>query len=367
MPTIVIIDDNQELRELAAEVLRDEGYIVEVAADGISGMSAISKFVPDLIISDISMPGLDGLALRSRLNDLPGLAEIPFLFISAHREQETIRRGMMLGADDYLTKPFRVNDLLAAVDSRLMRRDQAVEIERRRLSRLSESLQLIFPHEISTPLSQLMVAAMLLKDVDPAEAPEFIEIIQQAADRLNRLTTAFRDITTLSMRDEDGNMGLPARMTEPLDLAASTNTWILETALDLNAADRVKSHVSAFSTDANTAYLQRVVIELLRNAIHYSEGEVVVEAAVENGTAVLSVRDNGPGFNSALLARPMPFVQIDRRNSERQGLGLGLYLVRRIVALMDGSLSMNRREGAGMDMKVSFPATLVNEGRAADA
>ncbi|MEQ9105161.1 MAG: response regulator [Rhodothermales bacterium] len=357
MPTIVIIDDNEELRELAAEVLREEGHIVEVAADGLAGMSAISKLVPDLIISDISMPGLDGLALRSRLNDLPGLAEIPFLFISAHREPETIRRGMMLGADDYLTKPFKINDLLTAVGSRLKRRDLTLETERRRVSHLSESLQLIFPHEISTPLSQLMVAALLLKEVEPSEAGEFVDIIQQAAERLNRLTQAFRDVTTLSMRDEHGMADLPIRVPEAVDQAASLEAWTTETAADLEATDRVRIHLSGFRTDVNPAYLQRLLIELLRNAIQYSDGIVEVEAAIQNDRAVLSVRDEGPGFDPAALAIPTPFVQIDRRTSERQGLGLGLFLVRRMVALMDGTLGMNHRDGAGMDMRIEIPAT----------
>jgi DNA-binding NarL/FixJ family response regulator len=119
--SLLVIEDDPLLSSNMALMLTMEGFEVRVAADGWAGLVMIRKKRPDLILCDILMPGMDGYAFHEAVNHSSALARIPFLFVSALNEPDQIRKGMTAGADDYLTKPFTAEALLAAVTSRLQR------------------------------------------------------------------------------------------------------------------------------------------------------------------------------------------------------------------------------------------------------
>jgi PAS domain S-box-containing protein len=119
MKTILIIEDDVVLRENTAEFLREEGFQVIIAEDGLAGMQAAMKHIPDLIICDITMPNMNGYDFYKTIQQIDSTSTIPFIFLTALNEKEDIRAGMQLGADDYITKPFDYNDLLRAVNTRL--------------------------------------------------------------------------------------------------------------------------------------------------------------------------------------------------------------------------------------------------------
>ncbi|SDJ75325.1 cAMP-binding domain of CRP or a regulatory subunit of cAMP-dependent protein kinases [Catalinimonas alkaloidigena] len=119
MTTLLLIEDNLEIRENAAEILELAGYRVLTAENGKVGVTLARQERPDLIICDIMMPELDGYGVLRMLHQQEELAHIPFIFLTAKAEREDFRKGMTLGADDYLTKPFDDNELLEAVDVRL--------------------------------------------------------------------------------------------------------------------------------------------------------------------------------------------------------------------------------------------------------
>src|ERR1041384_6762740 len=116
---ILVIEDNPEVRENTSEILDLAGYNVVVAPNGKVGVELAQKENPDLIICDIMMPELDGYGVLHILNKKSETAGIPFIFLTAKTEKADIRKGMNLGADDYLTKPFDDTDLLNAVEARL--------------------------------------------------------------------------------------------------------------------------------------------------------------------------------------------------------------------------------------------------------
>ena len=118
---ILLIEDDQVLRENTQEILELANYSVVVASNGIEGVKAAQELVPDLVICDIMMPELDGYGVLHSLSKEPATAQIPFIFLSAKAEPSDIRRGMGMGADDYLTKPFEEMDLLQAIEVRLQR------------------------------------------------------------------------------------------------------------------------------------------------------------------------------------------------------------------------------------------------------
>ncbi|MBX2970952.1 MAG: response regulator [Cyclobacteriaceae bacterium] len=119
MKKILLIEDNPDVRENTAEILSLANYDVHTAENGKVGIELASKEKPDLIICDIMMPELDGYGVLHILSKKPETASIPFIFLTAKTEKADIRKGMTLGADDYLTKPFDDTDLLNAVEARL--------------------------------------------------------------------------------------------------------------------------------------------------------------------------------------------------------------------------------------------------------
>jgi DNA-binding response OmpR family regulator len=121
MKKIVLIEDNPEVRENTTEILELAGYAVVTAPNGKVGVELVQKEKPDLIICDIMMPDLDGYGVLHILSKKPETATVPFIFLTAKTEKTDIRKGMNLGADDYLTKPFDDTDLLNAVEARLQK------------------------------------------------------------------------------------------------------------------------------------------------------------------------------------------------------------------------------------------------------
>jgi CRP/FNR family transcriptional regulator, cyclic AMP receptor protein len=123
MKTILLIEDNAEIRENTEEILELAGYKVLTAPDGKKGMELAMKNHPDLVVCDIMMPVLDGYGVLHMMQRNEELKGTPFIFLSAKSERGDFRKGMDLGADDYITKPFTGTDLLNAVESRLRKSD----------------------------------------------------------------------------------------------------------------------------------------------------------------------------------------------------------------------------------------------------
>jgi CRP-like cAMP-binding protein len=124
MKKVLLIEDNQDVRETTADILELSGYEVTAVESGRAGVEAALNQTPDLIICDIMMPGLDGYGVLHILSKRHETAGIPFIFLTAKSEKTDIRKGMNLGADDYLTKPFEESELLDAVATRLRKSNQ---------------------------------------------------------------------------------------------------------------------------------------------------------------------------------------------------------------------------------------------------
>lgn len=136
MKKILVVEDNLEVRENLAEILELSGYEVLTAEDGTVGVDVAVSNPPDLIICDVMMPKLDGFGVLNILSKRPETADIPFIFLTAKAEKSDFRRGMNLGADDYITKPFYKDELLAVVEVRLRKSEQL----RKRFDRTEQGL-----------------------------------------------------------------------------------------------------------------------------------------------------------------------------------------------------------------------------------
>ena len=119
MKKVLLIEDNLDIREMTAELLELENYEVLTAENGNIGVEQAKSFMPDVILCDIMMPELDGYGVFNQLSEDSNTASIPFIFLTAKSEKSDLRKGMTLGADDYLTKPFEAEDLIEAIEARL--------------------------------------------------------------------------------------------------------------------------------------------------------------------------------------------------------------------------------------------------------
>ena len=128
MKKILVIEDNQEVREILEEVLELSGYEVATAEDGAIGAKNAIASPPDLIICDVMMPKLDGFGVLNILSKKPETADVPFVFLTAKAEKDDFRRGMNLGADDYITKPFYKDELLQVIETRLKKSERLKKV-----------------------------------------------------------------------------------------------------------------------------------------------------------------------------------------------------------------------------------------------
>jgi len=135
---VLIIEDNNDIRENVVEILELAGYEVFAASNGKTGVELAQKNLPDIILCDIMMPELDGYGVLYLLNKNPQLTTIPFIFLTAKAERIDLRKGMEMGADDYLTKPFDDMELLNAIESRLKKKETQEDFYSRSLDHLSK-------------------------------------------------------------------------------------------------------------------------------------------------------------------------------------------------------------------------------------
>ncbi|MDP3420667.1 MAG: response regulator, partial [Thiobacillus sp.] len=153
MALIVVIDDDEAIRTLIAAALRFEGYEVMEAQDGAEGLAVVRDHRPDLVVSDVNMPVMDGFAMCQALRSEPAIQATPVILLTSLQERAYVRAGMTSGADDYLTKPIDFDDLLAAtatqLNKHLMRQsaqdnavgsaiDEALQAQEKKLSHLYE-------------------------------------------------------------------------------------------------------------------------------------------------------------------------------------------------------------------------------------
>lgn len=144
MKTILLIEDNDDIRNNTAEILELSNYKVIIAENGKVGVQKALEYTPDLIVCDIMMPVLDGYGVLHAVHKNESIKNTPFIFLTAKTERNDFRKGMELGADDYITKPFSGTELLKAVDSRLKKLDLLKEKLSPGIEGLQHLMQLSF-------------------------------------------------------------------------------------------------------------------------------------------------------------------------------------------------------------------------------
>ena len=331
--TILVVDDNAENRALAQATLGDHDYRVVLAADGEAGIAAFSLERPDCVLLDVRMPGLDGPATCERMRALPGGADVPIVFVTAQRDVDTFDRTVRAGGDDFMTKPFRPNELVARVEAALKLRRLAterselyVQVKQQRddLQRLQlqkEQLVAFLVHDLKNPVHAIdLHAQLLLRDRDASPRTRGAAgKIRDEGRALIRMITTLLDIA----KADEGRL-IPAR--QPVDLAALIASVLGDLDVRASAAEvTLASVIDAPEMSADPDLLRRVLENLVENAIrHAPEGsEVRVTTTGHAGGIEVRVRDAGPGVAPEQRTRVFErFVQGGSPARENRGLGL---------------------------------------------
>jgi diguanylate cyclase (GGDEF)-like protein len=193
MKKILVIEDDEPIRESIVEILQYEDYDAIGAHNGITGLQLAQDFQPDLIICDVMMPGLDGYEVLARLRKVSSLALTPFIFLTAKSGMEDLRYGMDLGADDYLTKPVKSADLLNAVTIRLDRRSAMEAIYGSDLRRIQDQLNYVIYYDRITGLPNRFLLREKLASILAASDTinNVVPILLLNLDRFKRIRETF--------------------------------------------------------------------------------------------------------------------------------------------------------------------------------
>lgn len=200
MKTILVIEDEKAVLTNILEILEGGGFKGIGADNGVVGVQLAKQHLPDLILCDIMMPGLDGHGVLTQLREEPLTGTIPFIFLTAKAEHSDLRQGMNLGADDYITKPFRRKELLEAINIRLAKQAavmhqytterqraeglQAKMYELEQLTHTKEGLLKKLIEDLRNPLSKINLAIHMLKNTPPgASRDRYLEILQEEFER----------------------------------------------------------------------------------------------------------------------------------------------------------------------------------------
>lgn len=178
MPKILIIEDEPQIRDIIQEILECEGYRTLEADNGLTGLQLAQQSPPDLIVCDVMMPELDGFDVLKGLRANPGMGSIPMIFLTAKTDRASVRRGMNLGADDYITKPFTHLELLSAIDARLRKQELVTQHYTQTIQGLEAGLNALtyYDHLTQLPNRRLL-----------EEQFHHIQAEQQIADTLEAL------------------------------------------------------------------------------------------------------------------------------------------------------------------------------------
>ncbi len=336
-PLILIVEDHDAFRSMVQSILTDAGYRVIPATSGQSGLALARDHTPDLIITDLRMPGMSGHEFIERLKQEPEFVDTPVIVLSALTDPADTRRAMNHGADDYITKPVNAEDLLRSVAARLEKKELVEE-----LNAFAHTVAHDLRSPISLAMGRLDLAATRLAQNDLVSLQEQLGQARQAVDRLNTIV---------------GELLLLAKVRkssithESLDMSAIVTEALKRAEDQLRAANACVHQPDTWPTALGYApWLIHVWSNLLTNAAKYGGTPPRIElSGVENpatGRVRFTVRDHGPGLDPQTAAGTFtPFGKIPQQRG--RGHGLGLSIVRQIITKLNGSCGVESQPGQG--------------------
>jgi signal transduction histidine kinase len=365
---VLVVEDNVEILKLITLQLQAE-HTLYVAQDGRQGLELAKRELPDVIVTDLMMPEMDGLTMLSLLRSDPATAQIPVIMLTAKNAVEDRVAAREAGADVYLSKPFSPRELSVAVRGLLEKRGRHVgQIIRAQLDSL-ESISAGLAHEIHNPLNFVKSAQQLLGEslekIWPLLAPPRVlppddqAAVEKARTRIEKVMKAAehgvrRIERVVALVRRYAREGYPSEMIEvPFDPAVSDVVSLLIP--EVNAEDVVTLDLGAKGGAVRCIpeEMHQVIRCLVQNAVDAvgGNGRVLVRSRRDRGHVLFDVIDNGPGItpeNRTKIFSPL-------FTTKASGMGMGLAIVSRVVTRSGGTVEVDSKPGERTTFRVRLP------------
>ncbi|HMV25248.1 hybrid sensor histidine kinase/response regulator [bacterium] len=367
---ILVVEDDFQNRQLIQIYLSRMNFDVTLAPNGFAAMEKLKTYKPDLIISDISMPYMDGFELYNNVKAIPDLRSIPFIFLTAHSDADKRRYGKEIGSDDFLTKPIEQEDLVASIRGKLKRVEEirsSTEAEMlTQIDQLKREILSTITHEVNTPLFIIKLTANLLLDetmeFKPHELQELLLRIKKSGERLDALLKDFLITVRIAAGDakseykeakQDSDINF---IVEHLVPQFKKRAEIKQ----LRIQSQLERHLPGLQLHVDQ--VADVVERLFSNAYKFTPpgGEIRIRSGKDHDYVRLDIEDTGIGIPEEQLDRIFhKFYQVNRAEMEQQGAGLGLAIARDLTEINGGRLVVKSHEGMGSTFSLLFPIHVI--------
>jgi signal transduction histidine kinase len=354
---ILVVDDEEWMRDACEQILQPEGLEVMTAADGQTGLEMARRHAPDLVLADLKMPGMDGIAYLQSVKALD--PEIAAIVITGYATLETAVEAMKAGAYDFLAKPFKPADLRAVVRRGLEHRAAATRAAAllQGDAPAAELHLAMLAHRFKAPLAVLrQCVGVILEGYTGEISPRAKGMMEIVAQRADQMIQFVNDWLTLSRLEQGKGIQEP----KAVDLLGTVKAAVERVKQDRRAEQLTIQCVVAGDPEpllADPSALDELFSNLLDNAVRYTPpgGSVRVEVnAAADGTTIV-VRDTGPGIGPEDLERIFePFYRGQAQKSV-PGTGLGLPIAKRIAEGHGGTLEVQTVLGEGAAFRVYLP------------
>jgi signal transduction histidine kinase len=373
---VLVIEDDTDARSNIVEILRSDGFEVLEAIDGESGVESALAHLPDVILCDIVMPTWDGYEVLKRLRDELTTAQIPFIFLTGKESRSEQRRGMCLGADDYLAKPFRRHELLEMIHGQIAKQarydrprvlsgppsspdqQQALQAQIQVLQLREQEIQAWIggiTHDLRAPLTTIKVALELLEH-RPDKSERYLSIARQACAQSDAL---IEELLTLYREEE---VAIEKSLSNGIHLHIIFDRLfqsfrVRSSYLNLQLQWDVPQDINAAFSPSGLS-LERILTELLNNACKYTKvgGQIGLAVTIADGLQIkiknqaeINSEELPYIFNRFYRVPPdtnFPLKQgVSEMPSPIPGTGLGLSLVRQLTAQLGGTLDLESNDG----------------------
>jgi signal transduction histidine kinase len=356
-PKVLVVDDEEWMRDACVEILQAEGFEVLTAADGPSGLDLIRSRSPDLMLIDLKMPGMDGIAYLKSVKAFD--PDIVAIMITGYATLESAVEAMKSGAYDFLPKPFKPADLRALARRGLEHRSAALRFSAL-LAGAAQPKELhlaMLAHRFKAPLVAMrQCVAVVLQGYAGDFSPRARGMMELVAQRTDQMIRFVDDWLTLSRLEQGKGIAEAkeidfAQILKDVVERARQDPWAARVTLELRCPD------SPVSLRGDPSSLDELAGNLVDNAVRYTPagGTVTVELDARQDGTTLVVRDTGPGIRPEDLEHIFEPFYRGQPQKNIPGTGLGLPIAKRIAERHGGSVEVETAPGRGSAFRVLLP------------
>ncbi len=358
---ILLADDDESEREKLGSILEAQDYVVKTSRNGKLALFDAIEFHPHLVIVNSSLPKLDGFKVLEHIRTNPLLQNTPVIVYSG--QQGIARKAMDLGADDILFKPFTDKEFVHSVKTRLVKYQKQYSANPQRSHEVDTEVFASYYHEFNTLLHGILGGTNLLINANgkysPQQTQELLFSVLKSGLRLNH------SLSNLLLLEEIRRADINTQLITMFTNGVSQKGWPNKITGELQhmttemykRGDDLDIQLKDVAIRIKAEYLLRIFIEITDNALKFSKAgqKVTVTGRTDEENYIIEIKDNGKGFPHENLDGVAPYKQLSAKKYDHSGLGIGLYLAKRLVQFNFGEISVAPNGGEGSVFTVSLP------------